>query len=95
MDKTKEHDEFREEHAALTAQIIGVFYEVANELGHGFVESVYRRSMFIALGQAGLRVEQEVAVPVSFRNMNVGLFHADLIVEGKVILELKVAEDVV
>jgi len=51
--------------------------------------------MLIALSQAGLRVGQEVAVPVSFRNINVGTFHADLVVEGKIILELKVAEDLV
>jgi len=94
-DKAGDDDAFSGDNAAVTSQVIGIFYDVANELGHGFVESVYRRSMFIALGQAGLRVEQEVAVPVSFRNMNVGIFHADLIVEGKVILELKVAEDVV
>ena len=87
-------EEFREQHAALTAQIIGVFYQVANELGYGFVESVYRRSLLIALAHAGLKVEEEVAVPVSFRNQVVGIFHADLIVENTVILELKVAEEI-
>jgi GxxExxY protein len=51
----------------LTERIIGVFYEVYNELGFGFLESVYRESMRIALEQAGLLVEAEVAVPVSFR----------------------------
>ena len=50
----------------LTERIIGVFYEVYNELGFGFLESVYARSMGLALGQAGLDVASEVAIPVSF-----------------------------
>jgi hypothetical protein len=58
----------------LTERIIGVFYEVYNELGFGFLESVYREAMRIALGQAGLLVEAEVPVPVSFRGRPVGVF---------------------
>jgi GxxExxY protein len=78
----------------LTEKIIGVFYEVYNELGYGFLESVYREAMRIALGQVGLRVEAEVPVPVSFRGRLVGVFRADLVVDGSVILELKTAESI-
>jgi GxxExxY protein len=78
----------------LTEKIIGVFYEVYNELGFGFLESVYREAMRIALGQAGLRVEAEVAVPVSFRGNLVGVFRADLVVEGRVIVDLKTADSI-
>jgi GxxExxY protein len=78
----------------LTERIIGVFYEVYNELGSGFLESVYREAMRIALGQAGLLVEAEVPVPVSFRGNLVGVFRADLAVEGRVVLELKTAESI-
>jgi GxxExxY protein len=67
-------------HAALTERVIGVFYEVYNELGFGFLESVYREAMRIALTQAGLQVKTEVSVPVSFRGVVVGIFRADLIV---------------
>jgi GxxExxY protein len=76
----------------LTEKIIGVFYEVYNELGFGFLESVYRESMRIALFQAGLRVEAEVPVPVSFRGNVVGVFRADLVVDGRVVVELKTAD---
>ncbi|MGH9671011.1 MAG: GxxExxY protein [Terriglobales bacterium] len=76
-------------HRELTEQIIGVFYDVYNELGHGFLESVYRDSMLIALEQAGLRCDSEAALPVWFRGRDVGQFRADIIVEGLVILELK------
>ena len=48
----------------VTDRIIGVFYAVYNELGYGFLESVYQRAMFIALQSAGLAVTTELAVPV-------------------------------
>jgi GxxExxY protein len=84
--------EFSGRNDLLTEKIIGVFYEVYNELGFGFLESVYREAMRIALGQAGLRVEAEVPVPVSFRGSLVGVFRADLVVDGRVVVELKTAD---
>jgi GxxExxY protein len=66
---------------------------VYNELGFGFLESVYHRAMLIALNQAGLRAEPSVSLPVYFRGRLVGDFIADIIVEGLVILELKAADE--
>ena len=51
-------------HSELTKQIIACFYEVHNELGHGFPESVYSRAMEIAMTGAGLRVQREVVLNV-------------------------------
>jgi GxxExxY protein len=48
----------------------------------------------IALREAGLRAEEEVPIPVSYRGQTVGMFYADLVVEGRVILELKIGEEV-
>ena len=79
-------------HSELSEEIIGVFYDVFNELGFGFLESVYRNSMQLALLAKGLSVEPEVAVPVFFRGRNVGDFRADFVVKGCVLLELKTAE---
>ena len=76
-------------HGELTHQIIGACFEVANELGHGFVESVYQRALLIALRAKGLRAEPEVALRVHFRGQSVGEFAADLVVEEKVLVELK------
>ena len=78
-------------HGELTQKIIGVFYEVYNELGHGFLESVYEEAMLIALNETGLRTGQQVPTRVWFRGRKVGDFKADILVEGAVILELKVA----
>jgi GxxExxY protein len=75
----------------ITEPIIGAFYEVYNELGHGFLESVYREAMAIALRAKGLEVEREKTVTVRFRNETVGVFRADLIVGSVVIVELKCA----
>jgi GxxExxY protein len=65
-----------------------------NELGYGFFESIYRKSMAIALRQAGLNVEEEVPIPVSFRGHSVGVFFADIVVENVMVLELKTADDI-
>ena len=78
-------------HAELTDKIIGVYYDVYNELGYGFLESVYEESMAMALGEVGLQAQRQVAVPVLFRGHQVGDFRADLLVEHKVLLELKAA----
>src|ERR1700722_5747432 len=80
-------------HQELTAKIIGVFYEVYNELGHGFLESVYHKAFAIALEQAGLSIRSKVPVPVYFRGQLVGDFEADVLVEDKVLLELKAARE--
>lgn len=76
-------------HHELTEKIIGVFYDVYNELGHGFLESVYETAMIIALPEKGLAVVRQVEVPVWFRGQKIGTFFADLVVEGVVIVELK------
>jgi GxxExxY protein len=76
-------------HKELTEVIIGTFYEVYNELGFGFLESVYENALVIALSEKGLKVEQQIPIPVWFRGQRVGDFVADLLVENTVILELK------
>ena len=78
-------------HSELTDRIIGVFYDVYNELGYGFLECVYEESLLIALRQDGLTADRQVPVPVWFRGNKVGEFRADLLVEKRVLLELKSA----
>ncbi len=73
----------------LTGRVIRAFYDVYNELGGGFLESVYEGAMAIALGEDGLTVGRQAPIPVRFRGRIVGDFRADLIVEGRVMLELK------
>lgn len=84
-----EKDTDRIKHAALTEKVLKIFYQVYNELGFGFLEAVYENAMVIALTEAGIRVVQQVPIPVYFRGRQVGDFRCDLLVEDKVILELK------
>jgi len=81
-------------HRDLTEKIIGVFYAVYNELGHGFLESVYEQALALALVQAGLNVQRQVPVVVWFRGQKIGDFRADMLVEGLVLLELKAARTI-
>ena len=76
-------------HGFVTDRILAVFYDVYNELGHGFLESVYHRSLVIALESVGLSVCSRVSIPVWFRGSPVGHFQADILVEQCVLLELK------
>lgn len=73
----------------LTQTVIGVFFEVYNELGHGFLESVYQKAFELALKTKGLRVCRKIEVPVWFRGEKVGDFEADVLVENRLLLELK------
>jgi GxxExxY protein len=84
-------DKYGFKHKEITEKIIGVFYEVYNELGHGFLESVYEKSLEVALTSLGLRVCRQIEIPVSFRGQRVGIFTADVLVEDCVLLELKAA----
>lgn len=82
-------------HAALTEKIIKVFYQVYNELGFGFLESVCENALAIGLTEAGMRVGQQVPIPVYFRGQQVGDFRCDLMVEDKVILEIKAVKAII
>ena len=76
----------------VTAQIIGAAYDISNELGHGFLESVYEKALLIALHERGVKAESQVALHVLFHGQSVGNFFADLLVEDCVIVELKAVD---
>jgi len=78
-------------HSEITDKVIKVFFEVYNELGHGFLESVYERSLEFALTSLGLKVFRQIQIPVWFRGQPVGDFTADMLVADCVLLELKAA----
>lgn len=86
-------DVFR--HREMTEKVIGVFYDVYNELGFGFLESVYQEAMIVALQQVGLKISRQVRLPVYFRGRPIADFVADIVVNDSVILELKAVEGLV
>jgi len=76
-------------YAPLTGRILDCCFEVMNELGAGFLESVYKNALLLALRQSGLSVEVERFFEVYFRQQKVGRYIADLVIEKTVVVELK------
>lgn len=81
-------------HKELTAKIIECTFKVHRNLGFGFLESVYRNALMIELFKAGLRAEMEKRVEVRYDGQVIGDLVADIIVEDKIILELKSAKQI-
>ena len=74
---------------ALSETVIGAAYKVANKLGAGFLEKVYENALAFELRRAGLEVEQQKIMEVWYEDQMVGLYQADLIVNGEIVVELK------
>ena len=79
-------------HEELTEEIISAFYTVYNSLGYGFLESVYKNAMYFELLDLELECRTEQPIDVYYEQRVVGKFFVDILVENKVILELKSAE---
>jgi GxxExxY protein len=78
-------------HSDVTKIIISAFYKVYNRLGYGFLEKVYENALAIELRSRGFDVKQQFPIKVFYRGQTVGEYYADLVVEEKVIVELKAA----
>ncbi len=78
-------------HERITRSIIGAAYEVYRVLGYGFLEKVYQRAMQAELHRIGVHAEREFPICITYKGAVVGDYFADLFVEQKVIVELKVA----
>jgi GxxExxY protein len=76
----------------LSGVIVGCFFDVYNELGYGFVESIYARALDITLKDRGIRVDREYPIAVSFRGQQIGFHRIDMLVERRVVVELKSTE---
>ena len=80
-------------HKELTEKIIEACFEIMTELGSGFLESVYEKSLLIALSQKGIAARPQVPLHVTFRGEVVGEFFADILVEDTIIVELKTVKN--
>ena len=76
----------------LTSEIINAAHTVHKALGYGFLEKVYHKSLFIELSKRGYSVEFEKPIQVRYDNQVVGEFFADLLVENKVVVEVKAVD---
>jgi GxxExxY protein len=76
----------------LSDQIIKAYFKVYNKLGFGFLEKVYENALCLELEKCNLQIRQQVPVDVYYENVIVGYYKADVIVENKIIIEIKAAE---
>ncbi len=76
----------------ITEKIIGCAIEMHKRLGPGLLESVYEKALCIELRIAGLKFEQQKSLPVLYKNESIGNFKIDVLVENKIVLELKSVE---
>ncbi|MBC7722941.1 MAG: GxxExxY protein [Pedobacter sp.] len=82
-------------HQEITDKILKSFYKVYNTLGYGFLEKVYENSLIIELLENNLAAIQQVPIPVYYKEQNVGNYFADLLIDNKIIVELKASESII
>ena len=81
-----------EERDLLSHAVLGAAFEVSNILGHGFLEIVYRRALVAELARRDIPAREEVPFPVFYKGHEVGRYFADIMVEDRMIIELKCTE---
>jgi GxxExxY protein len=79
-------------HSELTGQVIRLFFKVYNKLGSGFLEKVYEHALIIELKKAGIPFLQQAPINVFYDSTKIGLYYADLLIDEKVIVEIKACE---
>ena len=82
-------------HGRITGAILGAFYAVHSQLGFGFLETVYSNALIVLLRAAGLDVRQEVPFEIIFHGHSIGFYRADLVVESKVVVEIKAGRSII
>jgi len=79
-------------HSNLTDIVLKIFYKIYNDLGYGFLEKVYEKAMYHELKKTGLYILKQAPIKVIYDGIELGTYYADLLIEEKVIVELKAAE---
>ena len=92
MNTDRKDDGHGYKHSELTGEVLRCAFEVHNHLGCGFLEKVYERALIFELKAIGIKVEPQKSIKINYEGEFVGNYVADIIVEDKVIIELKVVE---
>ena len=77
-----------------THQIIGVLYQVYNTIGYGYQEKYYYRAIKSDLLKLGFTVQEQLHTPLQYNNQNIGRYFLDFLVNDKIVLEIKVANQI-
>jgi GxxExxY protein len=81
-------------HQELAYQIVGLAMQVHTRLGNGFLEKVYENALMVLLNRAGIDAVQQAPITVLFDGESIGTYYADILVENKIILELKTVSEI-
>src|SRR3989338_3220282 len=81
-------------HQELAYQIVGLAMQVHTKLGNGFLEKVYENALMVLLNKAGIDAVQQAPITVLFDGESVGTYYADILIENKIILELKTVSEI-
>lgn len=73
----------------LSYKIVGLLYEVYNELGYGYQEKYYEKALAEAFKQEGLNYQEQLHIPLTFKNSKIGDYFLDFLVDDKIVVELK------
>jgi GxxExxY protein len=76
----------------LSYEIMGAIFEVHKKLGPGFLESIYEKALIQELSNRGMKVETQKIIDLTYKNKKIGIHRLDLVVEDKVVVELKTVE---
>jgi GxxExxY protein len=79
----------------LSYKIVGLAMTVHSELGCGFLEKVYENALMLMFKKEGIEAEQQVPIRVMFQKQVIGEYYADILVEGKIILEVKTVDKLI
>ena len=81
-------------HQELAYEIVGLAMQVHTKLGNGFLEKVYENALMVLLNKVGIEAVQQAPMTVMFEGETVGTYFADILVDGKVIIELKTVSEI-
>jgi GxxExxY protein len=81
-------------HGDITAEILGAAFEVHRELGPGFLESIYEEALVTELQLRGFELQRQLEVPIYYKSALIGKHRLDLVVEGRIVVELKAIKDI-
>lgn len=79
-------------HPELSYQLIGILFDVSNELGHGYQEKYYQKAVAAALKEAGIVYTEQAPIQINYKGKKVGIYFLDFLVENKIVLEIKRGE---
>ena len=82
-------------HKEVTEQIIKIFFKVYNKLGYGFLEKIYENAMMLEFKKEGIPAVSRHAINVFYDGEVIGEYYADILVDNKVIVEIKASKDLV